>query len=91
MDAWSGTGNIVVRIPAKPVHPYVIWGLGYYTGLYVGSGSSGKFGTNVGFGARFPVVRKVDLFAELRLHRVFEGHGFNNQNYYLPIEFGLQL
>ena len=87
-DAWSGSGNVVVRIPAKPVHPYVIIGLGYYAGEYVGSG--GKFGTSIGTGVRIPVAAKVSLFGELRFHRVFEGRGFN-QEYYVPLTFGVQL
>jgi hypothetical protein len=88
VDAWSGSGNVVVTIPAKPVHPYVLAGLGYYTGLYVGSG--GKFGTNTGVGVRVPVAAKVQLFSELRLHRTFEGHGLN-QNYYVQLLFGVRL
>jgi hypothetical protein len=88
IDAWSGSGNVVVRIPARPVHPYVIAGLGYYTGRYVGSG--GKFGTNLGVGVRVPVVAKVSFFGEVRVHRIFEGHGLN-QEYYVPLTFGVQL
>jgi len=88
IDAWSGTANVVVRIPTKSVHPYVIAGIGYYTGLYVGPGS-GHFGTNSGIGVRVPIAAKISFFTELRFHRTFEGRGLN-QNYYLPLTFGLQ-
>jgi hypothetical protein len=89
VDAWSVTGNAIFKIPARPVHPYAILGIGYYTGKFVGSGS--HFGTNIGFGARVPVAADVAIFGELRFHRTFEGHGIANQDYYLPLVFGVQL
>jgi hypothetical protein len=88
VTAWSGSGDVVVTIPTKRVHPYFLAGLGYYTGLYVGGGS--HFGTNAGFGLRVPVAAKVSLFSELRFHRTFEGRGLN-QNYYGQWMFGVQL
>lgn len=82
-----GTGNLVVRVPAELIQPYFLTGIGYYTGPYVGSG--GKFGTNLGTGARLPLANVV-LFSEVRVHHIFAA-GSLHPGWYVPLTLGLQV
>ena len=85
----SGTGNALLKIPATSIAPYVIGGLGVFNAKTsiddLGSGSSTRFGINVGGGLQFNLsgmathleAKYVNIFAE------------GGSVAYIPITFGI--
>jgi outer membrane protein with beta-barrel domain len=96
-NLWSATANLVFKIKAPLVQPYVIGGVGYYysdvtanafagnTGL---SASASKFGVNGGVGVELKIPQLFGVFGEFRYHYVLNGpHAIQ----YIPLTFGIQL
>jgi hypothetical protein len=84
----SVTGNLVYKIPAATVSPYLIGGGGWYRA----SASSGNlsvadnhFGWNVGGGISMP-LSGFDTFIEARYNQV-QGDGGSAK--YVPVTFGV--
>lgn len=96
-NLWSATANLVFKMKAPVVQPYIIGGVGYYysdvsanafagnTGL---SASASKFGVNGGVGATVQIPQLFRIFGEFRYHYVLNGpHAIQ----YIPLTFGIQL
>jgi len=85
----SVTGNLVYSIPSTGVSPYLIGGAGLYNAAAnlpgFGSGSSNKFGWNVGGGVKMP-LSGFDTFLEARYNQV-QGNGGSLK--FIPITFGV--
>jgi len=85
----SVTGNLVYSIPSEIVAPYLIGGAGLYnaaiTNSAFGTGSSNKFGWNIGGGIKMP-LSGFDTFLEARYNQV---QGNNGSLKFIPITFGL--
>jgi len=83
------TGNLVYKIPAATVSPYLLGGAGWY---HVGasvpgffSGSDNKLGWNVGGGISMP-LSGFDTFIEAKYTQIqTEGNAIK----YIPITFGV--
>jgi hypothetical protein len=71
------------HIPATPLVPYAIAGVGIY------HQSDGRSSTGVGFnfggGVRYPIAG-VEPYFELRYHAVFD----SDESDYLPFQFGVR-
>ena len=83
------TGNLVYKIPAATVSPYLLGGAGWYivgaSGPIIFSGSANKFGWNVGGGISMP-LSGFDTFIEAKYTQIqIEGSSFK----YIPITFGV--
>lgn len=83
------TGNLVYKIPAATVSPYLLGGAGWY---HVGasvpgffSGSANKFGWNVGGGISMP-LSGFDTFIEAKYTQI-QTQGSSVK--YIPITFGV--
>ena len=83
------TGNLVYKIPATAVSPYLLGGAGWYRigasvpGFF--SGSDNKFGWNVGGGLNLP-LSGFDSFIEAKYTQIqTEGSSVK----YIPITFGV--
>jgi hypothetical protein len=89
-NLWSATANLILKVPALLVTPYVIGGAGYYyrdVSPALGSSAS-KFGLNVGAGATVHIPLLFAVFGEFRYHYVINAQ----QNIqYIPITIGIQL
>jgi hypothetical protein len=85
----SVTGNLVYSIPSETVAPYLIGGAGVYNAAInipgFGSGSSNKFGWNLGGGIKMP-LSGFDTFLEARYNQV-QGNGGSLK--FIPITFGV--
>ena len=85
----SVTGNVVYKIPAASVSPYLIGGGGWYNAAVnltgFGSGSDNHFGWNVGGGLSMP-LSGFDTFIEARYNQV-QGNGGSLK--FIPITFGV--
>jgi hypothetical protein len=85
----SVTGNLVYSIPSEMVAPYLIGGAGLYNAAIsntaLGSGSSNKFGWNIGGGIKMP-LSGFDTFLEARYNQV---QGNNGSLKFIPITFGV--
>lgn len=96
-NLWSATANLVFKIHAPIVQPYVIGGVGYYYsdvtanafGGNAGLGASAsKFGVNGGVGTTVQIPALFRVFGEFRYHYVLNGpHAIQ----YIPLTFGIQL
>jgi len=83
------TGNLIYKIPATTVSPYLLGGAGWYhlgasvPGFF--SGSDNKFGWNVGGGISMP-LSGFDTFIEAKYTQIqTEGNSVK----YIPITFGV--
>jgi hypothetical protein len=96
-NLWSATANLVFKMKAPVLQPYVIGGVGYYyssvtanafagnTGLQA---SASKFGVNGGVGVTLRIPQLFGVFGEFRYHYVLNGpHAIQ----YIPLTFGIQL
>ena len=85
----SLTGNLVYSIPSTGVAPYLIGGAGVYNAAAniagFGSGSSNKFGWNLGGGIKMP-LSGFDTFLEARYNQI-QGNGGSLK--FIPITFGV--
>jgi hypothetical protein len=85
----SVTGNLEYSIPSEAVTPYLIGGAGLYNAAGningFGSGSSHKFGWNIGGGIKLP-LSGFDTFLEARYNQV-QGDGGSLK--FIPITFGV--
>jgi opacity protein-like surface antigen len=83
------TGNLEYSIPSDAVTPYLIGGAGLYNAAVnlpgFGSGSSNKFGWNIGGGIKLP-LSGFDTFLEARYNQV-QGNGGSLK--FIPITFGV--
>jgi hypothetical protein len=96
-NLWSGTANLVFKVSAPIVQPYIIGGIGYYysdvsASAFAGNvsfGASGsKFGVNGGVGVTLRIPQLFGVFGEFRYHYVLNGpHAIQ----YIPLTFGIQL
>jgi len=87
-NLWSGTANLVYKISAPIVSPYIIGGMGYYYTNVDASTSGSKFGLNGGVGVTLHIPVLFGVFAELRYHYVVNGaHAIQ----YVPLTFGIRL
>ena len=83
------TGNFIYKVPAPTVTPYILGGAGWYhlgassPGFF--SGSSDKFGWNVGGGISMP-LSGFDTFIEAKYTQI-ETSGTSMK--YVPITFGV--
>ena len=86
----SVTGNLEYSIPSESVTPYLIGGAGLYAqgaNINGGSGSSNKFGWNLGGGIKLP-LSGFDTFLEARYNQVQESNGAPSLKF-IPITFGV--
>ena len=86
----SVTGNLEYSIPSETVSPYLIGGAGLYAqgaNINGGSGSSNKFGWNLGGGIKLP-LSGFDTFLEARYNQVQESNGAPSLKF-IPITFGV--
>jgi len=84
------TGNLEYSIPSESVTPYLIGGAGLYAqgaNINGGSGSSNKFGWNLGGGIKLP-LSGFDTFLEARYNQVQESNGAPSLKF-IPITFGV--
>ena len=85
----SVTGNLVYKVPAASVSPYLIGGAGWYNAAVnltgFGSGSDNHLGWNVGGGISMP-LSGFDTFIEARYNQV-QGDGGSLK--FIPITFGV--
>ncbi|HJQ09446.1 MAG TPA: hypothetical protein VJ840_00270 [Gemmatimonadaceae bacterium] len=85
----SVTGNLVYKIPAASVSPYLIGGAGWYNAAVnltgFGSGSDNHLGWNVGGGLNMP-LSGFNTFIEARYNQV-QGDGGSLK--FIPITFGV--
>jgi opacity protein-like surface antigen len=84
----SVTGNLVYSIPSETVSPYLIGGAGLYNvggNINGGTGSSNKFGWNLGGGIKMP-LSGFDTFLEARYNQV-QDNGVSWK--FIPITFGV--
>jgi hypothetical protein len=96
-NLWSATANLVFKMHAPIVQPYLIGGIGYYysdvsANAFAGNvsigASSSKFGVNGGVGVTLRVPQLFGVFGEFRYHYVLNGpHAIQ----YIPLTFGIQL
>jgi hypothetical protein len=97
----GGTANAVLAFPiAGRAHPYLIGGVGVYNGktTVTGLGSSEsetKFGANAGAGLDVGLGKSAALFAEGRLHAIFNGvtdlnTAQDGTAYMVPVTLGLR-
>jgi Outer membrane protein beta-barrel domain len=87
-NVWSGTANLVYKIHAPIVQPYVIGGVGYYYTNVDASSSGSKFGVNGGVGLTLRIPALFGVFGELRYHYIANaGHAIQ----YVPLTFGITL
>jgi opacity protein-like surface antigen len=83
------TGNLVYKIPAEAVSPYLLGGAGWYRvgasvpGFF--SGSENKFGWNLGGGIRLP-LSGFDTFIEAKYTQIQTD---DTSVKYIPITFGV--
>jgi opacity protein-like surface antigen len=83
------TGNLVYKIPAAPVSPYLLGGGGWYRvgasvpGFF--SGSENKFGWNIGGGINLP-LSGFDTFIEAKYTQI---QTEDTPVKYIPITFGV--
>jgi opacity protein-like surface antigen len=86
----SVTGNLEYSIPSESVSPYLIGGAGLYNqgaNINGGTGSSNKFGWNLGGGIKLP-LSGFDTFLEARYNQIQESSG-NPSLKFIPITFGV--
>jgi hypothetical protein len=86
----SVTGNLEYSIPSETVSPYLIGGAGLYAqgaNINGGTGSSNKFGWNLGGGIKLP-LSGFDTFLEARYNQIQESNGAPSLKY-IPITFGV--
>lgn len=84
----SLTGNLLYKIPAAAVSPYLIGGAGWYRASASSGGltvSDNHFGWNVGGGLSMP-LSGFDTFIEARYNQV---QGDNGSAKFLPVTFGV--
>ena len=85
----SVTGNLVYKLPAVSVSPYVIGGAGWYNGALsltgVGSDSDNHFGWNAGAGISMP-LSGFSTFIEARYNQVQVEDGSLK---FIPVTFGI--
>lgn len=87
-NLWSVTANLVYKIRAPLVQPYIIGGLGYYYTDALASTWGSKFGLNGGVGMQVHIPLLFSVFGELRYHYVVNGaHAIQ----YAPLTFGVRL
>jgi len=84
----SLTGNLLYKIPAAAVSPYLIGGAGWYRASASSGGVSvadNHFGWNVGGGLSMP-LSGFDTFIEARYNQV---QGDNGSAKFIPVTFGV--
>jgi hypothetical protein len=88
----SGTANATLGLGL----PYLIGGLGYYSGkttltggVLAGSTTQSSMGFNVGGGLRFP-LGVMSTFVEARYHKMLGDAAKGADASYVPITFGIQ-
>lgn len=92
----GGTANAVFSLPTPgKARPYLLGGVGAYNAKASGDSTSAtKFGANGGAGFDVGVGRRASLFAEGRLHAVFNGTadstGAQKTAYMIPVTLGLR-
>jgi hypothetical protein len=96
-NLWSATANLVFKMHAPLLQPYIIGGVGYYysdvsANSFAGntgfSASASKFGVNGGVGVTLRIPALFGVFGEFRYHYVLNGpHAIQ----YIPLTFGIQL
>ncbi|MCU0627647.1 MAG: porin family protein [Gemmatimonadaceae bacterium] len=94
----SGTVNAVWQVvPAGPIKPYVIGGVGYYASTYnrdaiTDTFDERRFGWNAGAGVKFG-LSGASLFIEARVHNVSDGglplNGGRTNARYIPVTVGI--
>jgi opacity protein-like surface antigen len=90
----SGTANLIWNLlPASPIKPYAIGGVGYYDTKFDGTESSREFGWNAGGGLKVSLTGAA-LFVEARVHNVnnaaFSVGGGRTTSRFIPVTVGIQ-
>ena len=86
LGAWRFLADAVLpfHVPASPLIPYAIAGLGIYHQSCCGFSSTG-FGLNFGGGVRYPIAG-IEPYFELRYHAIFD----KSESDFLPFQFGVR-